>query len=207
MPPPLNGSEPQTASPKLKVQNALPTDAEDIAKIGATTFAASFLHSMPAEHMQAYLDEAYTPTAISRDIANKQNQFFVARQSAGAPTETGQVVGFIQMKLGTTEPCIPRNVPMCEVHRIYVSVDHHGGGVGQLMMERGLEWARDQLLGPKDVDVGWKERRAGVWLGVWEENVKAQRFYERLGFEEQLGTHDFVMGGTKQTDLLIVKWL
>ena len=79
--------------------------------------------------------------------------------------------------------------------------------MGQLMMERGLEWARDRLLGPKEVDVDGKERRAGVWLGVWEENVKAQRFYGRWGFEEQLGTHDFVMGDTKQTDLLIVKWL
>ena len=199
---------------ELVMQDAVAADAEAIAQMGAATFALSFGHSMPAEDMQVYLDESYTPSAISKDLANKQNQFFVARRlNSASPAANGQVVGFIQMKLGTTEPCVPSDVPMCEVHRIYVSAGHYGAGTGRLMMERGLDWARERLLGSKPldrahgvVDPDVKERRAGVWLGVWEENVKAQRFYRRWGFE-RVGAHDFVMGGTTQTDSVMVKWL
>ncbi|KAM0796800.1 acyl-CoA N-acyltransferase, partial [Usnea florida] len=171
-------------------------DAEAIAKMGAATFANSFGYSMPAEHLQAYLAEAYTPTAIAKDLANEQNHFFVARLNSARAEENGKVVGFIQMKLGTTERCIPSDVPTCELHRIYVSFDQVGGGIGQLMMERGLQWAREQLLG-SELHNG--ATVAGVWLGVWEENVKAERFYRRWGFE-RVGAHDFAMGDTRQTD-------
>lgn len=132
---------------EVVMQDAVAADAEAIAKIGTTTFAKSFGYSMPAEHLQAYLAETYTPTAISKELANEQNHFFVARLNTARAADNGQAVGFIQMKLGTTQECIPPNVPMCELHRIYVSFDQVGGGIGQLMMERGLKWARDQLLG------------------------------------------------------------
>ena len=211
--------EPRTSTPPFKsrelvIQEALTTDAEAIAKVGAATFALSFAHSMPTVDMQAYLEEAYTPTAISKEIASNQNQFFVARLKSTEGAETGEVAGFIQMKLGTTDPCIPPDVQMCELHRIYVSPDYHGGGTGQLLVERGLSWAQDQVLGSKRLDLAVdtmaseevKKRRAGIWLGVWEENVKAQRFYRRWGFE-RLGAHDFIMGGTTQTDFVMVKWL
>ena len=208
---------PQTSTslskPEVVIQDALPADAEAIAKIGAATFANSFGYSLPAEHLQAYLAEAYTPTAIAKDLDNEQNHFFVARLNSARTGENGKVVGFIQMKLETTEECIPSDVPMCELHRIYVSFDQVGGGIGQLMMERGLQWAREQLLGsePRDgatvgVNEGAKGQKAGVWLGVWEENVKAERLYRRWGFE-RVGKHDFATGDTRQTDSVMIKWL
>ena len=198
-------------SHELTVQEAVATDAEAIVSIGVATFTKSFGHSMPAEDMRTHLEKAYTPTAILTEMAKKENQFFVAMSNSARVGENGQVVGFIQMKLGSTEPCLDPDVPMCGINRIYVSSDHHGQGVGQLMVERGLDWARERLLGEKQlvdaVDGGVKEgKKAGVWLGVWEENVKAQRFYRRWGFET-VGAHDFVMGETTQTDLVMVKWL
>ena len=198
---------------EVVIQDAVAADAEDIAKIGATTFAKSFGYSLPAEHLQAYLAEAYTPSAIAKELANEQNHFFVARLNSARGGENGKVVGFIQMKLGTTEGCIPSNVPTCELHRIYVSFDQVGGGIGQLMMERGLQWARERLLGSDLLDgatvvvnEGAKGQRAGVWLGVWEENVKAERLYRRWGFE-RIGAHDFTTGDTRQTDSVMIKWL
>lgn len=211
--------EPQTSTilpqpSELLIQDAVAADVEAIVKIGIKTFTLSYGHSMPAEHVQAYLNEAYTQSAISKDLASDQNHFLVAKLNTALVAENGKAVGFIQMKLGTSEQCIPPDVPMCELHRIYVSSDHFGGGTGQRMMERGLEWARDHLLGSERLDragndvvnQGAKERRAGVWLGVWEENVKAQRFYRRWGFEE-IGAHNFNVGGTTHRDIVMVKWL
>jgi ribosomal protein S18 acetylase RimI-like enzyme len=41
-----------------------------------------------------------------------------------------------------------------------------------------------------------------LWLGVWEHNQKAINFYERNGFVT-FGSHNFMLGNDKQTDLLM----
>ena len=45
-----------------------------------------------------------------------------------------------------------------------------------------------------------------MWLGVWEYNPRAQRFYEKNGFRV-VGKHTFVLGSDPQTDLLMQKEL
>ena len=45
-----------------------------------------------------------------------------------------------------------------------------------------------------------------VWLGVWEHNYKAISFYEHNGFNV-FGSHDFLLGEDRQTDLLMRKTL
>ncbi|MEM9391391.1 MAG: GNAT family N-acetyltransferase, partial [Bacteroidota bacterium] len=43
-----------------------------------------------------------------------------------------------------------------------------------------------------------------IWLGVWEYNTDAIRFYERLGFTP-FGQHSFILGSDHQTDILMKK--
>jgi ribosomal protein S18 acetylase RimI-like enzyme len=48
-----------------------------------------------------------------------------------------------------------------------------------------------------------KEKGCDVmWLGVWEFNPRAQRFYEKHGFRV-VGSHVFQLGADPQTDLLM----
>jgi ribosomal protein S18 acetylase RimI-like enzyme len=50
------------------------------------------------------------------------------------------------------------------------------------------------------------ERRGfeAIWLGVWNQNVRAQVFYRKWGFE-QFGIEDFQFGEEIQTDLLFFR--
>ena len=41
-----------------------------------------------------------------------------------------------------------------------------------------------------------------VWLGVWEENVRAIRFYEKNGFKT-FDKHVFRLGSDEQTDIMM----
>jgi len=50
------------------------------------------------------------------------------------------------------------------------------------------------------------ENRDVMWLGVWEYNPRAQRFYEKNGFQV-CGKHTFLLGSDPQTDLLMQKQL
>ncbi len=45
-----------------------------------------------------------------------------------------------------------------------------------------------------------------IWLGVWEYNPRAQRFYEKNGFRE-VGKHTFQLGTDAQTDLVMQREL
>lgn len=43
-----------------------------------------------------------------------------------------------------------------------------------------------------------------MWLGVWEKNESAIRFYKGLGFVLH-GAHSFYLGDEEQTDLIMIK--
>ena len=43
-----------------------------------------------------------------------------------------------------------------------------------------------------------------VWLGVWEKNEKALKFYKKNGFY-RIGEHSFVIGNDVQTDYIMRK--
>ena len=59
-----------------------------------------------------------------------------------------------------------------------------------------------QILLNKAIEIGKKKNLEFLWLGVWEENHRALKFYKKNGFEI-FGKHDFVLGEDVQTDLLM----
>ena len=71
--------------------------------------------------------------------------------------------------------------------------EYFGLGIGPAMMNLALEEAQ-------------KRNKTWAWLGVWEHNPRAIRFYEKYGFE-QCGSHPFMMGEEEQLDLLMKKRL
>ncbi len=78
-----------------------------------------------------------------------------------------------------------------EIERIYVLEAFKGIGAGRFMIEKTVEIA--QSLG---LDY--------IWLGVWAENEKAIRFYEKMGFTI-FGEHIFRIGSDNQLDYLMLK--
>ena len=38
-----------------------------------------------------------------------------------------------------------------------------------------------------------------VWLGVWDQNLRARKFYERFGYKK-IGKKHFILGSDKQED-------
>ena len=61
--------------------------------------------------------------------------------------------------------------------------------MGQLLFEKALAIAKQ-----KKVDF--------IWLGVWEENHRALRFYTKNGFVA-FDSHIFLMGDEAQTDIMM----
>ena len=69
----------------------------------------------------------------------------------------------------------------------------HGTGAAALLMARALDWAR-------------QSGAAGVWLGVNQQNERAQRFYGKSGFE-RVGIKRFLVGGVYEDDYVMERAL
>jgi ribosomal protein S18 acetylase RimI-like enzyme len=54
----------------------------------------------------------------------------------------------------------------------------------------------------KALQIARKEHFKWVWLGVWENNNRAIRFYEKFGFSV-FDHHIFRVGSDNQTDVLM----
>ena len=76
-----------------------------------------------------------------------------------------------------------------EIERIYVISKFQGKKIGQLLYDYALDLA---MQGKYDY----------IWLGVWEENQKAIKFYTKNGFVE-FDKHVFRLGNDEQTDIMM----
>ncbi|QDS70400.1 hypothetical protein FKW77_009372 [Venturia effusa] len=174
-----------TTSPFL-LRDAITEDAASIAELGADIFTKTFGHSVSQKELQAFLTEHYSAASMLADITNHSKSMIVATD-----VSTSKIVGFALLTRGSHKPCIAHLSDTVELQRLYVDVSLHGKGVGKLLERRMEEMAREggfQVL----------------WLGVWEDNERAIRVYEKLGFE-RVGKHDFVIGEVVQRDLIMVK--
>lgn len=175
----------------FQIRKAAASDNEALAALGAEVFTATFAHSCTKEQLQAFLDEAYTPEAIARDIADSSKDVLVATEGDGDDSSTpggssGKLLGFIYLTRGSSEPCVEHLERPVELQRLYISLGAHGKGLGKALSLAADGLAREQ---------GFRT----MWLGVWEENHKAQAFYRKMGYE-RIGEHVFDVGGDLQTD-------
>ncbi|KAK5999720.1 hypothetical protein QM012_005126 [Aureobasidium pullulans] len=162
-------------------------DVIAIADLGAHVYTLTFGHSVPQEDLSDYLDEAYSVSATAKEIANPDKDMIVATDGKD------HIIGFVLLTRGTTDPCLEGLNKTIELQRLYIHPKAHGGGVGKLLENHVEEMARRQ---------GFEH----LWLGVWEENIKAIKFYEKLGFT-RVGSHAFRTGQVIQTDFIMVKRL
>ena len=98
------------------------------------------------------------------------------------------VVGFSRLRLNDeAESALGKST--MELQRLYVQPGHQGKRIGSLLMQKAIDYAKDN-------------GKEWLWLGVWERNFKAQEFYTKWGFEK-FGEHNFPMGDDPQTDWLL----
>jgi len=117
------------------------------------------------------------------ELEDAESVFLVAEMN-------GELAGYAKLIFESTEPDIIAEWPV-ELSRLYSHQKFLGRGVGQALMDACFARAKEA---GRDV----------IWLGVWEYNPRAQRFYEKNGFR-QVGKHTFLLGSDPQTDLLMQK--
>ena len=167
----------------MKIRYATIEDAEMLTELSYKTFYDAF-HEHPQnapEDLEDYMEKAFNLETISAEL-NEENSIFLVAEIEN------EAAGYAKVMLGSIEEGITAERPI-ELNRLYAKQEFLGKGVGQELMDKCFEIAEEN-----DCDV--------MWLGVWEYNPRAQRFYEKNGFRF-VGKHTFVLGSDPQTDLLM----
>lgn len=174
-------------SDQIQIRQASPTDAKLLTDLSYTTFWDAFAHhpKNAPDDLAHYMRQAFSLEQIEAELADEKNIFLIGEIDAKA-------AGYAKIVIDNIEPGITAERPV-ELARLYSHQEYIGKGVGQDLMDACFERAR-------------VENRDVMWLGVWEYNPRAQRFYEKNGFRV-VGKHTFQLGSDPQTDLLMQKEL
>jgi diamine N-acetyltransferase len=153
------------------VRRATAADAAALATFGARTFVETFAAQNRAEDIAAFVEQSYGVAQQTREIESGVTLLV---------EEDGVFIAFAQLHRSDSP------FGDVELGRFYIHRAHHGRGIAQSLMEAVLAAAR--TLGGRK-----------LWLGVWEHNPRAIRFYEKCGFVDE-GTQPFAVGSDVQTD-------
>jgi GNAT superfamily N-acetyltransferase len=165
----------------ITIRRGVPQDNRMIATLGCKTFRDSFGADNHPQDMADYLAQSFSPQIQASQLAQPGSLFLVAESGE-------QPVGYARLVESPVPLCVVASKPI-KLERLYADKRWLGQGVGSALMNACIAEA--------------KARRCdGIWLGVWDKNEHAIRFYRRWGFA-QIGTQPFTLGHDRQTDLVL----
>ena len=166
---------------QLNIIKASILDIETLQTIGKQTFFETFAEDNTEENMANYLAESFSIEKISSELSNPESEFYFAKMEE-------KVIGYLKINAGNSQTEQHADTSL-EIERIYVLSEFKGKKVGQALYEKAMQIAQQKQV-------------KFVWLGVWEENKSAIRFYEKNGFVA-FDSHVFMLGDDKQIDILM----
>jgi len=169
----------------LKITKCKLNDVRTLKELSETTYRQTFGQDNTEDNMMAYLKEAYNEAQLTQELADPNSSFYFAYYQ-------GKLAGYLKLNIFDAQS---EEMPTdyLEVERIYFKQDFQHLGLGTQLLNFAIDQAN--IL-----------KKSNIWLGVWEYNYSAQKFYQKLGFE-RFSEHKFIMGDSVQTDFLLKKGL
>jgi len=166
---------------QISIQKTALNEIEALQAISRLTFYETFAEVNTEENMSSYLENDLSLECLSEELNNPNSEFYFAFFE-------NEVIGYLKINFESAQK-EQKTANSLEIERIYVLKEFHGKNIGQLLLEHAFQIAKEK-------------GNENVWLGVWEENKRAIRFYQKNGFEE-FDKHIFMLGEDAQTDILM----
>jgi ribosomal protein S18 acetylase RimI-like enzyme len=172
----------------LRVYPAVTADIDEIADVAAKTFPLACPASSSSQDIAAFVSANLSTAHFAEYLADPNRGVFVARDASG-------ILGYAMVIHGVPDDADVKQAvveqPAVELSKMYVMPDAHGGMVAGALIEAAIACAHD------------RQARC-VWLGVNQENRRAQRFYTKHGFAVS-GTKTFQLGRHQEDDYVMVR--
>lgn len=168
---------------EFAIRQAMLSDVDIIADLATRTFKSAYESMLSGEALETFITSTFSQGSIRAELSDPTNKFLLAFEGSKA-------LGYGMLREGHWPAGVTRSKPV-ELARIYLVEEVIGGGYGTALMKACLDTAEAS---------GYET----IWLGVWEENKRAIRFYEKWGFT-RVGSHPFEFGDEVHTDLVMAR--
>ena len=183
-----DAAAPESESPsfgQVVIRPATLGDAATLHAVAAETFPLACPPHTTQEAIADFIATSLSQPAFEGYLADSQRLLFLAEQD-------GEAAGYTMLVFGEpNDPDVAAAVtmrPTVELSKVYVRAAHHGSGLAAQLVETSVE---------ASISRGARS----IWLGVNQENVRANRFYEKRGFA-QVGTKKFLVGDRYEDDFV-----
>ena len=163
------------------IKPVLPSEVDTLLNLSRKTFYDAFAHRNNPDDFEAYAAVAFTREQLLSELENPESAFYFALIG-------DEPVGYIKLNYGNAQAEY-QEADGVEVSRLYIHADHQGKKIGNQLLDFAINKSKEDGL-------------KYIWLGVWDQNSAAERFYARNGFKP-VGTHAFVVGTDVQNDILM----
>ena len=154
-------------------------DLHALAALAADTFCETFGYLYTHADLQSHLMAKCSAEYFAKAVAEPHARIVLA-------WDNDEAVGYVHWGVLALPVQDAPDANAREIYRLYVRASHQSAGVGKRLFEHALAACADA---PE------------VYLGVWEHNEKAQRFYARYGFTHA-GEHTYLVGTHADRDLI-----
>ena len=157
------------------------TDLEELVALSIRTFSDAFKHQNTTENFNDYINANLTSKKLTQELNNPNSEFYFAKFN-------NETIGYVKLNFNEAQSDLKEKKGM-ELERIYVLQDFQGNNLGKRLLDFTITQAKQRKL-------------TYIWLGVWDNNLRAFAFYKRNGFIIS-GSHPFYLGSDCQTDLIM----
>lgn len=170
---------------RVVVRIAGEDDAALLHAVAAETFPLACPPDTPLESIESFIAESLSEAAFAEYLRDPGRELFVAEVD-GSAAGYAMLVHAEPVDADVTASVSAR--PTAELSKLYVRAAHHGAGVSVALVESAVLAARTRGA-------------LSVWLGVNDQNARANRFYEKNGFV-RVGTKRFRLGARLESDFV-----
>ena len=156
-------------------------DLDKLIDISRDTFITAFEKLNNPNDFKTYITFAFSEDKMKSELLNPHSTFYFVYVS-------NALVGYFKLNEKNAQNENFDNDSI-ELERIYVKEAFQGKQIGKETLFKVIEIAKTK-------------NASFLWLGVWEHNDAAIRFYERYNFKK-FTTHPYYLGNDKQTDWIL----
>ena len=164
------------------IRQATLDDAQELKEYSTNCFIETFAHLYPKEDLDFFLGAKYSLEVVQKQISDNENYILIAQN------QNNEFIGYA-MSAPMGLPFDDAKENSYELIRLYVSSEAKGKGLAKKLYEMVLKKAHEL-------------NSSELYLGVYCDNLRAQSFYKKLGFEI-VGRYLFPVGNTMDDERIM----
>ena len=169
----------------IEIRVADRSDAGLLAELGRETFVRAFESQINHRDLIHYADQRFGQKQQTIELAEPGAVFFIGRHD-------GEVVGYAKLCASVPPPRVNASHAI-ELERLYLYSKWRGHGAARALMDVCLLEAQERSCD-------------AMWLDVWDQNLRAEAFYRKYGFDI-VGDRPYMVGSIEQRHLLMYREL